>query len=225
MSARPLRLVQHAAFKTKSDKEKTNMNLDTVTKIAFPTAAKFSEFYDRWNKSLVNALSGKFSRADREDAVHHAFMKLMFDKEAACYERVPETERDWYGNFLWQARAYLSHLAEAKETWDGYHKLAYDEGYLTSGTGTYCTIDDEVEMKSVWETLYTLCKEAKMKDELVEACVRWWLNDEPSDLIESETGIKANYLYQIRFRITKLLEKKGPAKFKELQRKNFMLAA
>lgn len=201
------------------------MILDAETKIEFPTVEKFSEFYDHWNKSLVNALNGKFSRADREDAVHHAFMKLMFAKNEEGYNRVPETEKEWYGNILWQARAYLSHLADSRKTWEEHHKQASVDGFLTSGTGTFCTIDDETEAKSAWETFYVLCKEANMKDENVEACVRWWLNDEPSDLVERETGIKANYLYQLRYRITTLLGQKGPAKFREIQRRNFMLAA
>ena len=201
------------------------MTLDTETTIEFPTIAKFSEIYDRWNTSLVNALNSKFSRADREDAVQHAFVKLMFDKDSDGYKRVPETERDWYGNLLWQARAFLSHLADSKKTWDEYHKRAYDEGYMTSGTGVICTLDDEIESKSAWETLYALCKEANMKDEIVAACIRWWLNDEPSDLVERETGVKANYLYQLRYRIVALLKRNGPSKFNAIRRKNFMCAA
>ena len=200
------------------------MTIDDKNKIEFPSVAKFGEFYARWNKSLVNALNGKFSLADREDAVQHAFMKLMFHKKAEDYKHLPETERDWFGNFLWQARAYLSNLAKSKKVWEGYHKCAYNEGYLTSGSGKFCTIDDEVKTKSVWDTLYSLCKEANIRDELVEACVRWWINNESSDLVEKETGIKANHLYQIRFRIKKLLDEKGVAKFKEFQRKNFILA-
>lgn len=162
------------------------MTLDTETTIEFPTIAKFSEFYDRWSTSLVNALNGGFPRADREDAVQHAFVKVMFVKDSDGYKRVPRTERDWYGCLLWQARSYLSHSTDSRKAWDGHHKRAYDEGYMTSGTGAFCTLDDEVESKSAWETLYVICKEANMKDANVAACVRWWLNDEPSDLVERE---------------------------------------
>lgn len=152
-------------------------------------------------------------------------MKLMFAKDEDHYTRVPRTESDWYGNLLWQARAYLSHLADSKKTMDKYHRKAYADGYLTSRAVRYCTIDDEIAAKTAWETLYALCKEANLKEESVKACVRWWLNGEPSDAVERETGIKANYLYQLRYRICALLEKKGPARFREIQRRNFISAA
>lgn len=201
------------------------MTLDAETIIAFPTALQFGEFYNRWRESLVGALNWKYSRADREDAVQHAFIKLMFEKKSEDYARVPSTERDWYGNLLWQAKAYLSHLAGSRKIWDAHHKNAYRKGCLTSGTGAYCTIDDEVRAQALWETLYALCKEDKMSEKLVDACIRWWLNDEASSDVERETGIKANYLYQLRYRISARLSQKGPKRFREIRRRIFIQAA
>ena len=88
------------------------MKLDSVTVVPFPDSAAWAAFYEKFFGPLVNSLNRAYDLADREDAVEEAFYKLMFKKDRDAYEKVPETESDWFYALRWQARAELSHLRE-----------------------------------------------------------------------------------------------------------------
>lgn len=201
------------------------IKLNSVDKVAFPTSEKWGEFYAAWFDSLVESLGTMHSACDREEAVANAFVKLMGYSEED-YASVPDTEKDWWGCIRWQAKADLSHVYESRVTREKYHKLATDERQLMGGNGvSYCGIDSEVGGKAAFETLYGLCREAKMKPENVEAYVRWYLNGENSDEVSRDLGITVNNLYMIRFRIEKLLGEKGKSRYVDVRNRLFLEAA
>jgi len=202
-----------------------NNKLNATDKIAFPDINAWASFFERWHDKLVDGLDGRFPKADREDAVARAFVKLMAKPEAAYEGHAPETEKDWYGNIRWQAKACLSHVAVSRDTWEKYHRQATEEGYLTSSVPGFNGLDLSVRNAALRRTLDELCDEAGIKPANVAAYVRWYLEGNPSDEVAEAFGTTANNLHAIRFRIEKLLRKKGAARFCAVRRRLFHEAA
>lgn len=199
--------------------------LNGTDKIEFPGFEAWSGFFKKWHDSLVKGLDHKFSLADREDAVSQAFVKLMAKPESVYEGDIPQTEKGWYGNIYWQAKACLSHMAEARDTWVPYHRQATEEGYLTAPVRGFNHLDLEVRNAALHRTLDELCDEAGMKPANVAAYVRWYLEDEPSEKVAESFGMTANNLHAIRFRIEKLLKRKGAERFRAVRRRLFLEAA
>lgn len=200
------------------------MKLDKVTVLEFPTVRTWEAFFASWFDDLVDSLDNRFSRADREDAVVSAFVKLMAKPESE-YEHVPETEHEWFGNVLWQAKSALSRQKVSRETWTRHHEQATRDGFLTLSRGSYCGIDEAVRAKAAFATLRTLCERAKMKESNVEAYVRWYLFGESSEKVAADCGTNPNNLYAIRHRIEKLLALEGRETFGRIRRRLFLEVA
>lgn len=200
------------------------IKLDDMTAIEFPAAREWARFFSDWFDSIVDSLDARFTRADREDAVVGAFVKLMA-KPKSEYGHVPETERDWYGNVVWQAKAGLSRMKVSRETWGRHHEKAALEGCLAPRGVPYCGIDDRVRAKAAFETLEELCAGAKMKRTNVDAYVRWYLFGEPCDKVAEAYGTNPNNLYAIRHRIEKLLANGGREVYGKIRRRLFLEVA
>lgn len=200
------------------------IRLDDANVLEFPSTQKWAEFFEGWFDSIVDSLDARFARADREDAVVGAFVKLMA-KPKSEYGHVPETERDWYGNVVWQAKAGLSRMKVSRETWGRHHEKAALEGRLAPKGVSYCGIDERVRDKAAFETLEKLCAGAKMKRTNVEAYVRWHLFGEPCDKVAESYGTNPNNLYAIRYRIEKLLANSGPEVYGKIRRRLFLEVA
>lgn len=76
------------------------------------------------------SLNHSYCLADREDAVEEAFDKLMHRKDRLAWGlNLPQTEKDWFKNLWWQARASLSHMKDRFARYAKYVEFAAKERF------------------------------------------------------------------------------------------------
>ena len=192
-----------------------SIKLDSNTVIGFPNLATWAKLYARLAGPLAASLNRGYCRADREDAVEAAFQKCMWVKDPASYDDPPQTERDWFFELRWQARAYLSHLrehaevvAEYKESMAEELKDAFAEGHQGSG------LDAETFKRALVRALETLRREQDLSRRNLNIYLALEVRGESVKDVARRYRLKENNVYVISHRTRNIVMVYGPDCFR-----------
>ena len=191
------------------------MTLDSETIIEFPNSEAWAELYVKLRDKLVNSLNGCYSLADREDAVEDAFRKLMYMKDREAYgEKMPRTESEWYWNIRWQARSFLSRIKERTM-----RHAKYAEEYSAMLAGIFAcghqgeSIDSGIMTRALIRALNSLRSEQDISRRDLSIYIGLAIRGISATKLAARFNTNANNIYQIKFRVGKLLRKYGPRCF------------
>ena len=196
------------------------MKLDSVTVVPFPDRAAFGAMYEKFFEPLVNSLNHAYSFADREDAVEEAFYKLMFKKDRDAYEKVPETESDWFHALRWQARAELSHRRERDER----HAKNVEEAAKALADVFACghqgeEMDAELRSRALVRALETLRKEQDISRRDLDIYTGIETGEVSGHELATRYHTTSDNVYVIKYRVGRLLRKYGPRCFERALKK------
>lgn len=196
------------------------MKLDDKTTIGFPDAEGWANLYKRFRMALVNKLNHYYSFADREDAVEEAFHKLMHRKDPESYgENMPRTEAGWLDHLCWQARSYLSHMKDRSVRHAKYIEKAAKEMFGAIAAVQGMVLDAETRRRALVTALEILRQEQDVSRRDLSVYMGLESGCETVKSVCKRLGITANNVYQIRFRMKKLLGKYGPDCFRRAIRR------
>ena len=192
------------------------MKLNDTIIIPFPTEAVFGEMYAKFAAPLVNQLRHSCnSKADCEDAVAEAFVKLMYHKKPEAYgDNLPETEKSWFWTFYWQARSYLSHLKERFAVHAKYIECVakmMEDVFACGHQGE--AIDEDVNHRALVRALKTLQAEFGISRRNLGIFVCRTADELPSKEVAVRYHTTANNVDQITWRVGRLVRKHGPRHF------------
>ena len=191
------------------------MKLDSNTIIGFPDAEGWANLYKRMSMALVNSLNHYYSFADREDAVEEAFHKLMHKKDPEAYgENMPRTEADWFDHLRWQARSYLSHMKDRSERHAKYVEKAAKGMFGAIAAVQGMVLDAETRRRALVAAFEILRREQDVSRRDLTVYMGLESGCETVKSVCKMFSITDNNVYQIRFRIKKLLGKYGPDCFR-----------
>ena len=201
------------------------MKLDSVTVVPFPDYATFGVMHEKFFEPLVNSLNHAYSFADREDAVEEAFYKLMFKKDRDAYEKVPETESDWFYALRWQARAALSHLRERDERHAKYVEevaKALADVFACGHQGE--EMDAEIRSRALLRALETLRKEQDISHRDLDIYTGIETGEASGRELATRYHTTSDNVYVIKHRVGRLLRKYGPRSFERALKKEGYIA-
>jgi len=177
-----------------------------------PSAEYWAELYAKSRARLVNSLGNRYSLADREDAVEHAFDKLMHRKSAEAYgEKFPQSESDWLRHLYWQAKSYLAHL----KSHVGVH-AKYVESMSKELEGVFAAdsldffLDSETRSAALSKALELFKSEQDVSRRDLGVFILRASHEIPSKEVAARYGISEENVNVIKFRVGKLLRKHGP---------------
>ena len=196
------------------------MKLDSVTVVPFPDSAAFGVMHEKFFGLLVNSLNHAYSFADREDAVEEAFYKLMFKKDRDAYEKVPETESDWFYALRWQARAELSHRRERAER----HARYVEEAAKALADVFACghqgeEMDAEIRSRALVRALEMFRKDQDVSRRDLEIYTGIETGEVSGRELATRYHTTSDNVYVIKHRVGKLLRKHGPRCFERALKK------
>ena len=165
-----------------------------------PTHERWAELYGRWRNRLARSLWRHASKADCEEAVHLAFLKLMGLSEnlKLSKELEPRTEGEWYSFVQWQARGVLSHMhqraAKFEQLVDQDLLSGIPSGHRRGGEHLRRVLD-----AAIWEA----CRDWRNPVAKYKAFVMFTLDETPAEkVVEAIPEVfNANNLYQICSRV------------------------
>lgn len=194
------------------------IKLDSTTIIPTLNAAVWAAFYPKFYKPLVDGLNHGFCLADREDAVQHAFQKLMYLKDNEAYgDRPPRTEEDCFHQLRWQARAYLSHMMDHAGVHAKYVTATaamLKDVFIIGHQGE--ALDAETLSLALARTLETIRREQDISRRDLDVFKRIRIYREPAKSVAKRyAGLSENNANVIAHRVQHLLEKHGPACFEQ----------
>ena len=200
------------------------MTLDAETIIEFPNSEAWAELYAKLRDKLVNSLNGCYSLADRQDAVEDAFLKLMYRKDPEAYgEKMPRTESEWYWNIRWQARSFLSRIKARTE-----RHAKYAEEYSAMLAGIFAcghqgeSIDSGIMTRALIRALNSLRSEQDISRRDLSIYIGLAIRGISATKLAARFHTNANNVYQIKYRVGKLLRKYGPRCFERaLEREGY----
>lgn len=186
------------------------MKFDTRTIVDFPTLAVWGKYYSKFRSELLQMLS-RYNPADREDAVEFAFDKLMNRKSKESYgEKVPSTEHEWFWALYWQAKSYLGHKAEHEAVHERYvNKMGGDEDNTLIFGRQGDSLDKETYREALPLALNSLIKEHHLDRQKMEVFIASEVYGESVKMVAEKYGLTENNVYQIKFRVGKILRKYG----------------
>ena len=186
------------------------MKFDTRTIVDFPTLAVWGKYYSKFRSELLQMLS-RYNPVDREDAVEFAFDKLMNRKSKEAYSgKVPSTELEWFWALYWQAKSYLGHKAEHEAVHERYvNKMGGDEDNMLIFGRQGELLDKETYREALPIALNSLIKEHHLDREKLEVFIASEAYGEPVKMVAEKYGLTENNVYQIKFRVGKILRKYG----------------
>ena len=186
-----------------------------------PSAEYWAELYAKSRVKLVNCLGNRYDLADREDAVEHAFDKLMHRKSAEAYgEKFPQSESDWLRHLYWQAKSYLSHLKNRA----GVH-AKYVESMAKELEGVFeadliCFfLDSETRSAVLSKALELFKSEQDVSRRDLSVFILRASHEIPSKEVAARYGISEENVNVIKFRVGKLLRKYGPGCYDRVLRR------
>ena len=196
------------------------MKLDAVTVVPFPDSAAWAAFYEKFFGPLVNSLNHAYGLADRQDAVEEAFYKLMFKKDRDAYEKVPETESDWFYALRWQARAELSHRRERDER----HARYVEEAAKALADVFACghqgeEMDAEIRSRALVRALEMFRKDQDVSRRDLEIYTGIETGEVSGRELATRYHTTSDNVYVIKHRVGKLLRKHGPRCFERALKK------
>ncbi len=196
------------------------MKLDAVTAVPFPDSAAWAAFHVKFFNPLVGSLNRAYSLADREDAVEDAFHKLMHTKDRDSYDRLPETEKDWYWNLHWQARSFLSRIKERVE-----RHAKYVEAMSKALAGVFACghqgeeMDAEIRSLALARALEMFRKDQDVSRRDLAIYVGLETGVASGQELATRYRITENNVYVIKYRVGRLLRKHGPRCFERALRR------
>lgn len=184
--------------------------------IDFPTRNVWGEFYSKFRKPLLTKLSSYYCLADREDAVEHAFDKLMNKKDKeACGDKMPKTEQGWFWALLWQARAYLSHMKEHGVVHAKYVEEMAKEFESVFASGCFGSfLDNEIYSKALYVALDSFRKDQDVSRRNLQIYISATTEKVPAKVLAAKFKVSEANVYVIKSRVGKLLERHGKKYFK-----------
>jgi hypothetical protein len=193
------------------------MNFDSKTTVDFPACNVWGEYYSKFRKSILAKLNSHYCLADREDAVEHAFYKLMNKKDIAAYgDKMPKTENGWFWALYWQAKAYLSHMKEhgivhAKYVEEMAKELenVFVPGYVGG------LLDNGVYSDALALAFTNLMKDHDLRKRDFSVFIATAIYRKSARSVAKDYCLTENNVYQIKFRMARILEKYGRKYFTE----------
>ena len=193
---------------------KTTLNDTTI--IPFPNKAVWAMFHTKFFKVLVAKVRWySVTEADAEDAVSEAFWKLQYKKDPAAYgDKMPQTEKGWFWALYWQARAYLSHIADKARVHAKYIETAAKalEGVFACGHQGE-SIDADILARALTRALETLKSDQDISQRDMDIYVNSTRDRIPANKVAQTYNVTANNVYQIVWRVGHLVRKYGPRHF------------
>ncbi len=187
------------------------MKLDTATIVAYPDVAAWAAYYAKFWDALVDSLSPFYCRADREDAVSEAFRKLMGRESGEAYgDRLPKTESDWFWALHWQSRSFLSRIKARSERHAKYVERTASElagAFARADQGA--ALDESVCRRALERALELFRLEQGISARNLEIYLRLSFYGEKAKSLAARYKVTENNVYQIKFRVEKLLRKHG----------------
>lgn len=186
------------------------MKFDAKSIVDFPTFAVWGKYYSKFRGELLQMLS-RYNPVDREDAVEFAFDKLMNRKSKESYgEKVPSTEHEWFWALYWQAKSYLGHKAEHEAVHERYvNKMGGDEDNTLIFGWQGDSLDKETYREALPLALNSLIKEHHLDRQKMEVFIASEVYGESVKMVAEKYGLTENNVYQIKFRVGKILRKYG----------------
>lgn len=193
------------------------MNTKSKNIVDFPTRNVWGKYYSKFCKNLLAKLNSSYCLADREDAVEYAFDKLMNKKDKAAYgEKMPKTENGWFWALYWQSRAYLSHMKEHGVVHAKYVEemsKEFEDVFVSGYVGEF--LDKNVLSNALSLALDNLVKDQSLHKRDISIFIETAINKNSVKIIAKKYRITENNVYQIKFRMMKILNKYGKKYFSE----------
>lgn len=196
---------------------------DSIMK-SYPSGKVWGDWYVAWFDSLVTALKKGHGVHAAEDAVAHAFNKVM---NSSAYVAETRTEAGWYALVCWQAKGKLSHMKEHEEVEDKYWTNAKVESPDRYFHAVYAgeTLDERVRSLALDAVLENLARETGLETKTIEAYRRFHLNGEDSGSVAKDLYKgKVGSVYLARLRVEKVLAHVGPRLFRKYRDEYFLAA-
>ena len=186
------------------------MKFDAKSIVDFPTFAVWGKYYSKFRGELLQMLS-RYNPVDREDAVEFAFDKLMNRKSKEAYSgKVPSTELEWFWALYWQAKSYLGHMAEHEAVHERYvAKVGGEQDDLLFWGRQGELLDKETYSEALPIALNSLIKEHNLDRQKLEVFIALEVYRKPVKMVAEKYGLTENNVYQIKFRVGKILRKYG----------------
>ena len=205
------------------------MKLTDIATVAYPTSSDWAQFYGKFREALLNKLRRNCWSQNRcEDAVQEAFCKLMYRKTREDYgDRMPQTEREWFGALYWQARSYLSHLWDRGKTHERcIDLLAPMQDEVFSPDQEIESLDSGLRDRALWGALKAIQKEKGVSPRNFDIYLSRVAYGVPAKEVAKKHGIEPNNVDQIVSRVGKLVRKYFPRYYESaIQGESLRLAA
>ena len=191
------------AKKNKTAQSKPFRMADTECTEFIPTPERWAEFYGKWSSHMVRSLWSHGSKADCEEAVQVAFLKVVGLSENLKLrkELEPRTEKEWYAFVLWQARGVLSHMHQRAARFESFNPDRHRGGLSVHRRD--CEHLRRVLDAAIWEA----CRGLRNPVAKYKAFVMFTLDEAPAEkVVEAIPEVfNANNLYQICARVRRAL--------------------
>ena len=169
-----------------------------------PTLERWAELYGQWSNHMAQSLWRHGSKADCEEAVHVAFLKMMGLSEnlKLSKELEPRTEKEWYSYIQWQARGILSHMRQRSARFE----LLVDPDRLPGGLSGHRRNGDRLR-RALDAAIWEVCRDWHNPVAKFKAFVMFTLDETPAEkVVEAIPEVfNANNLYQICARVRRAL--------------------
>lgn len=189
--------------------------LDDTSVIEFPDFDAWGALYKKFRAVLVDKLNHCYSLEDREDAVEHAFEKMMHKKFCdSCGEKISKTESGWFYSLKWQARSYLSHLKERGDVHARYIDFAVREcgdGSVPARQGYF--LDNESRRSALALGFEKFRQEQGVSRRNLEIYLSLF-NEESIDSLAEKYNMTKDNIYVVKHRIGRLLNNYANRYFK-----------
>jgi hypothetical protein len=189
--------------------------------IDFPTSSVWGEFYSKFRKTLIAKLDFRNCLADREDAVEFAFDKLMNKKDKAAYgEKMPNTEKGWFWALYWQAKAFLSHMKDHGVVHAKYvEEMSKELEYVFAPAYGGEFLDNGVYSYALSLALDNIIKDQDLNKRDLSIFIENTMYKKSAKILSEKYNLTENNVYQIKFRMKKILNKYGKKYFNEALKK------
>ena len=180
------------------------MKNECSTEKFIPTLERWAELYGQWFNHMVCSLWKHGSKADCEEAVQVAFLKVMGLSEnlKLSKELEPRTEKEWYSCVKWQARGVLSHMHQRVARFE-----LFEDPDQFSGGPSARRRDCERIRRALDAAIWEACRGWRNPVAKYRAFVMFTLDEMPAEkVVESIPEVfNANNLYQICARVRRAL--------------------
>lgn len=184
------------------------LTFDDTAVIDIPNSDAWGALYEKFRAALVDKLNHCYSLEDREDAVEHAFEKMMHKTGGnSGGERMLRTESGWFFSLRWQARSYLSHLKERGDVHARYVDFALGEcgdGFVSAGQGDF--LDNESRRSALERGFAEFRREQGVSRRNLEIFLAL-VDGEPADSLAEKHNMTKDNIYVVKHRVGRLLNK------------------